>query len=67
VSLDRGGPVTLSIVRHIAPEHAAQLVAWARAGFSLAERFPGFLGTGWVGPAGHDLRPAALDDPSAAE
>ncbi|MET0999582.1 MAG: antibiotic biosynthesis monooxygenase [Marmoricola sp.] len=45
------GPVTVSIVRHVAPEHAAQMVAWVRSGSSLAERFAGFLGTGWVRPA----------------
>ena len=45
------GAVTVSIVRHVAPEHAAQMVAWARSGSSLAERFSGFLGTGWVRPA----------------
>jgi antibiotic biosynthesis monooxygenase (ABM) superfamily enzyme len=55
---DRGdlagaGPVTVSIVRHVAPENAAQMVAWVRSGSSLAERFPGFLGTGWVRPADH--------------
>jgi antibiotic biosynthesis monooxygenase (ABM) superfamily enzyme len=43
--------VTVSIVRHVAPENAAQMVAWVRAGSSLAERFPGFLGTGWVRPS----------------
>jgi len=45
------GAVTVSIVRHVAPEHAAQMIAWVRSGSSLAERFPGFLGTGWVRPA----------------
>jgi antibiotic biosynthesis monooxygenase (ABM) superfamily enzyme len=45
------GPVTVSIVRHVAPENAAQMVAWVRAGSSLAERFEGFLGTGWVRPS----------------
>ncbi|MEO7351472.1 MAG: antibiotic biosynthesis monooxygenase [Marmoricola sp.] len=44
------GPVTVSIVRHVAPEHTAQMVAWLRSGSSLAERFPGFLGVGWVRP-----------------
>lgn len=44
------GPVTISIVRHVAPEHAAQMIAWVRAGSSLAERNPGFLGAGWVRP-----------------
>jgi antibiotic biosynthesis monooxygenase (ABM) superfamily enzyme len=42
--------VTVSIVRHVAPEHAAQMIAWVRAGSSLAERNPGFLGAGWVRP-----------------
>ncbi len=42
--------MTVSIVRHVAPEHAAQMIAWVRSGSSLAERFPGFLGTGWVRP-----------------
>jgi antibiotic biosynthesis monooxygenase (ABM) superfamily enzyme len=52
---DASGPVTVSIVRHVAPEHAAQMIAWVRAGSSLAERFEGFLGTGWVRPsAGSD-------------
>ena len=45
------GPVTVSIVRHVAPEHTAQMVAWLRSGSSLAERFPGFLGVGWVRPS----------------
>ena len=27
------------------------MIAWVRSGTSLAERFPGFLGTGWVRPA----------------
>lgn len=44
------GPVTVSIVRHVAPAHAAQMIAWVRAGSSLAERNPGFLGAGWVRP-----------------
>ncbi|MCW2849313.1 MAG: hypothetical protein JWR90_3287 [Marmoricola sp.] len=44
------GAVTVSIVRHVAPEHAAEMIAWVRAGSSLAERNPGFLGAGWVRP-----------------
>jgi antibiotic biosynthesis monooxygenase (ABM) superfamily enzyme len=48
-------PVTVSITRHVAPDRVDQMVAWVRAGSSLAERFPGFLGTGWVRPgAGSD-------------
>lgn len=45
-----GLPVTVSITRHVAPEHVDQMTAWVRAGSALAERFPGFLGTGWVRP-----------------
>lgn len=44
-------PVTVSITRHVDPAHADQMTAWVRAGSALAERFPGFLGTGWVRPA----------------
>ncbi|MGZ4438362.1 MAG: antibiotic biosynthesis monooxygenase [Nocardioidaceae bacterium] len=43
-------PVTVSIVRHVAPGHEDRMRAWVHAGSSLAERFPGFLGTGWVRP-----------------
>ena len=44
-------PVTVAITRHVEPERIDQMVAWVRAGSSLAERFPGFLGTGWVRPS----------------
>ena len=43
-------PVTVSITRHVDPERQDQMTAWVRAGSALAERFPGFLGTGWVRP-----------------
>jgi len=42
--------VTVSIVRHIDPGHAEEMLAWVHAGSALAERFNGFLGTGWVRP-----------------
>ena len=42
--------MTVSITRLVSPEHQDQMTAWVRAGSSLAERFPGFLGTGWVRP-----------------
>jgi uncharacterized protein len=45
-------PVTVSITRHVAPARVDEMVAWVRAGSALAERFPGFLGTGWVRPGG---------------
>ncbi len=44
-------PVTVSVVRHIDPAHTAEMVAWVEAGTSLAERFDGFLGAGWVRPS----------------
>lgn len=49
----RPSPVTVSITRHVEPALADQMVAWIRAGFTLAERFPGFLGAGWVRPGTH--------------
>lgn len=48
---DAALPVTVSITRRVDPQHADQMIAWVRAGSALAERFPGFLGTGWVRPS----------------
>ncbi|KUL40832.1 antibiotic biosynthesis monooxygenase [Actinoplanes awajinensis] len=42
--------VTVAITRRADPSRAAEMAAWVRAGASLAEAFPGFLGTGWVRP-----------------
>ena len=42
--------MTVSITRRVDPGHLDQMTAWVRAGSALAERFPGFLGTGWVRP-----------------
>ena len=44
-------PVTVSITRHIAPDHTAEMMAWVEAGASLAKGFEGFLGVGWVRPS----------------
>lgn len=44
-------PVTVSITRHLDPGREAEMVSWMQAGMALAERFPGFLGAGWVRPA----------------
>lgn len=44
-------PVTVSITRHLDPDHSAQMLAWVRSGSQLAERFDGFLGSGWVRPS----------------
>ncbi len=50
------GPVTVSITRHVAPDHEDQMLAWLRAGTELAERFDGFLGSGWVRPSSDSTR-----------
>ncbi|MGZ5369112.1 MAG: antibiotic biosynthesis monooxygenase [Aeromicrobium sp.] len=44
-------PVTVSITRIVDLAHGAQMLAWQRAGAELAERFDGFLGSGWVRPS----------------
>jgi uncharacterized protein len=43
-------PVTVAITRHLDAGHEAEMVSWLQAGMALAERFPGFLGGGWVRP-----------------
>lgn len=43
--------VTVAITRRVEPGNDPQMLAWIEAGTNLAERFPGFLGTGWVRPA----------------
>jgi len=42
--------VTVSITRRVDPSRTSEMVAWVQAGITLAERFPGFLGAGWVRP-----------------
>jgi uncharacterized protein len=57
--LDNGGmstmpgaaPVTVSVTRHVDPSQSTEMLAWVQAGTSLAERFDGFLGSGWVRPS----------------
>ncbi|WP_052337210.1 antibiotic biosynthesis monooxygenase [Nocardioides alkalitolerans] len=41
-------PVTVAITRHADLVHTAEMMAWIRAGTTLAEHFPGFLGHGFV-------------------
>jgi antibiotic biosynthesis monooxygenase (ABM) superfamily enzyme len=43
-------PVTVAITRHLDAGHEAEMMSWLSAGIHLAERFPGFLGAGWVRP-----------------
>ena len=42
--------VTVAITRKADPSRNAEMLAWVRAGTTLAEDFPGFLGVGWVRP-----------------
>lgn len=44
-------PVTVSVTRHVDPDQSAEMLAWLEAGTSLAQRFDGFLGSGWVRPS----------------
>jgi uncharacterized protein len=44
-------PVTTSVTRHVDPSRTSEMIAWVQAGTSLAERFDGFLGSGWVRPS----------------
>lgn len=44
-------PVTVSVTRHVDLSQTSEMLAWVQAGATLAERFEGFLGAGWVRPA----------------
>ncbi|WP_139982467.1 antibiotic biosynthesis monooxygenase [Nocardioides litoris] len=41
-------PVTVAITRQLPPGHEPEMMSWLNAGIGLAEKFPGFLGAGWV-------------------
>jgi antibiotic biosynthesis monooxygenase (ABM) superfamily enzyme len=43
-------PITVAITRHVDPERAKEVAAWARAGQDLLAASPGYLGSGWVRP-----------------
>lgn len=49
-------PITVAITRHVDPERAKEVAAWARAGQDLLSASPGYLGSGWIRP-----------DPASAE
>jgi antibiotic biosynthesis monooxygenase (ABM) superfamily enzyme len=46
-------PITVSIRREVDPERIPEATAWVQTGVNLANRYPGFLGSGWV-RAGQD-------------
>jgi antibiotic biosynthesis monooxygenase (ABM) superfamily enzyme len=41
-------PITVSITRAVDPERIPDVTRWVQAGVNLANRYPGFLGSGWV-------------------
>ena len=41
-------PITVSIRREVDPDRVAEATVWAQTGVTLANRYPGFLGSGWV-------------------
>jgi antibiotic biosynthesis monooxygenase (ABM) superfamily enzyme len=43
-----GPPVTVSITRLVEPERIPEVTRWVQSGVNLANRYPGFLGSGWV-------------------
>jgi antibiotic biosynthesis monooxygenase (ABM) superfamily enzyme len=43
-----GLPVTVSITRLVEPERIPEVTRWVQSGVNLANRYPGFLGSGWV-------------------
>lgn len=43
-----GIPVTVSITRLVALDRIPEVTRWVQAGVNLANRYPGFLGSGWV-------------------
>ena len=48
------GPLTVSITRRVSAEDELLMQAWVHAGTSMAERFDGFLGAGWVRSGSED-------------
>ena len=41
-------PVTVSITRTVDPARIPEVTHWVQNGVNLANRYPGFLGSGWV-------------------
>jgi antibiotic biosynthesis monooxygenase (ABM) superfamily enzyme len=41
-------PITVSIERAVDPARISEATAWVQAGIQLANKHPGFLGSGWV-------------------
>ncbi|GAB3596008.1 antibiotic biosynthesis monooxygenase [Microbacterium tumbae] len=43
-----GQPITVSIRREVDPARIPEATAWVQTGVNLANRYPGFLGSGWI-------------------
>ncbi|MGO3885355.1 MAG: antibiotic biosynthesis monooxygenase [Mycetocola sp.] len=41
-------PITVAIERTVDPERISEATIWVQAGINLANKYPGFLGSGWV-------------------
>lgn len=41
-------PITVSIERAVDPARITEATAWVQAGIQLANKHPGFLGSGWI-------------------
>ncbi|QEO14844.1 antibiotic biosynthesis monooxygenase [Agromyces intestinalis] len=41
-------PITVSIRREVDPARISEATAWVQTGVNLANKYPGFLGSGWV-------------------
>ena len=46
-------PITVSIRREVDPGRIAEATVWVQTGVNLANRYPGFLGSGWVRAGEH--------------
>ncbi|WP_309065635.1 antibiotic biosynthesis monooxygenase [Microbacterium sp.] len=46
-------PITVSIRREVDPARIAEATVWVQTGVNLANRYPGFLGSGWVRAGEH--------------
>ncbi|WP_308797402.1 antibiotic biosynthesis monooxygenase [Agromyces silvae] len=46
-------PITVSIRREVDPSRISEATVWVQTGVNLANKYPGFLGSGWV-RAGED-------------
>lgn len=45
--------ITVSIMREVDPARISEATAWVQAGINLANKYPGFLGSGWVRTGEH--------------